>query len=402
LFYRKAVFENVFFERFANFENAHFAEEITFENAHFKEGATFKGIFCTQEMDFTKAVFDKYVNFDLANINRRLNLTDAAIDQGISFYHAVIDVVVAERDQIEGRLIYEGTIQGQEFKKHYMRVKEEYLILKESFHQRGKFDEEDWAYHCYRVNDRKSLTDKAWRSMLKKPILAIQDDVPEEEREDDQLLIQQAQKALEKIQKSIESYQSRIQKMQEQKATYDDPSKAKNMEDRIADIQEKIVEQQSLLIIRQAELEETTKIVQMNAERLSKLHESRDKPFGRPKAFNQLVQNAFWKLVDWGTGYGVKPFRIMFLALAVILGFAAIYACSNVPFPYPDQSLVPSSSIQKFMDWVYFSAMTFATASLEGDISYHPSIKFFIMSEALVGLFLTALFVGCYTRKILR
>lgn len=402
LFYRKAVFENVFFEKFANFENACFAEEINFQNSHFLAGASFKGSFCSQELNFTKAVFDDYVNFDLANINRRLNLTDAAFDKGISFYHAVIDVVVVERDQIENRLVYEGLLKEQKYKRHYMRVKEEYLILKESFHQRGKFDEEDWAYYQYRVNDRKSLTEKALRSLLGKPILAVQDDVPEEEKECDSLLVEQEEKKCKKSEKAMESLQRKKENLLKELEKQDSNKPKDRIEEQLKGLEENILEEQNSLEEQQRELLEAKNIVALNSSRLSKLHESREKPFSKKASLSCLGKNVLWKLVDWGTGYGVRPFRIGLLSLAVILLFAFVYYSSGVSFPYSDPSIVKPSQAKLFVDWVYFSAMAFAASSPEGDIFYNDVIKFAVMSEALVGLFLMALFVGCYTRKIMR
>ena len=396
VFYRKTVFENVFFKKNADFENACFAEEINFQSTHFQGGASFKGCFCTQELDFTKTVFDDYANFDLANINRRLNLTDAAFDRGISFYHAVIDVVVVEHDQIKDRLVYEGHVPGYEDKKHLMRVKEEYLILKESFNQRGKFDEEDWAYYRYRVNDRLSLTQKAWKSLRNEPILAVQDDVPQDEREDDHLLVEQTDKNIEKMQKAIVSYRTRIEKFQNAPA---DQRDKKGRE--IADLEEKSREEERRILRAQKEREGVVEVVELNRKRQQKLHASRDKPFRKTEAAGWLVKNSFWKLVDFGTGYGVRPFRIAFLAIAVILVFACVYNVSGAV--YGNESTNPNvSSLRMFMNWFYFSAMTFATASPEGDLFYNPLIKFFIMFEALCGVFLMALFVGCYTRKIMR
>ncbi len=394
VFYRKAVFENVFFKKFADFENACFAEEINFANTHFQEGASFKGSFCTQELDFTKAVFDNYVNFDLANINRRLNMTDAAFDRGISFYHAVIDVVVVEYDQIRGRLVYEGKVPGYEQKKHLMRVKEEYLILKESFHQRGKFDEEDWAYHRYRINDRKSFTHKAWRSLRGEEILAVQDDVPPEEMENDEALIDNTDKTIDRTQKTLVTNRKRLERLQA--AAAENPyKKTKELEE----LTDKISNDEKRLDRQLKEKEAVVEVVNLNKKRQQKLHESRDKPFGKLEAINWLTKNALWKIVDWGTGYGMRPFRIGLLAFAVIFIFAAIYFTSGAPFTGHSPN---DPTLVKFLDWFYFSAMTFATASPEGDLFYNASIQFFIMTEALVGVFLMALFVGCYTRKIMR
>ncbi len=402
LFYRKAVFENVFFKKFANFENAYFAEESNFENSHFLEGATFRGSFCSQELNFTKVVFDDYVSFDLSNINRRLNLTDANIDKGISFYHAVIDVVVVEKEQIKNRLIYEGLIPGQKHRCHFMRVKEEYLILKESFNQRGKFDEEDWAYYRYRLNDRRSITQKAWRSLTGKSILAVQDDVPQDEPEDSLQFLENARRPLGNVEKKIQYYERKLEKLEEQETKVTAQEKSDKKEKSLARIRKQrddIRIQKSEQLKKISSLEEAQKVIEgsieLDQERIKKVHESKEKAYSKIEACGCIFRNIWWKLVDWGTGYGMKPFRIGLLAFAVIVLFAGVFHFSGEAYP-------GGKITGQFSDWLHFSAMAFATSSPEGDIAYSSKIKFFIMSEALLGLFLMALFVGCYTRKIIR
>jgi hypothetical protein len=320
------------------------------------------------------------------------------MDRGISFYHAVIDVVVVEREQIEGRLVYEGRVAGEEHKKHFMRVKEEYLILKESFQQRGKFDEEDWVYYRYRVNDRKSITEKAWRSLLGKPILAVQDDIPEEEREDNRLLLERAERGVHKAEKTLAHAQKKLEKLE--KDATENPQN-KNIQEKIEEAKAQVTEGESDVAECKQAQEKTTSLLNMEKERQNRVCESKEKPFTRKESILRLIKNGFWVLVDWGTGYGVKPFRIGFLALVVIFIFACIYYGSGAPYPFRTQG-VTYSSVKIFVDWVYFSAMVFATSNPEGNIAYNDAIKFFIMTETLLGVFLMALFVGCYTRKIIR
>ena len=152
---------------------------------------------------------------------------------------------------------------------------------------------------------------------------------------------------------------------------------------------------------KRKEMEDANSLVGMNREQQKKLYESKDKPFYKKEALKRLLLNGFWKCVDFGTGYGVKPFRIAFLALTVILLFAVIYHFSGIPYPHSDHS-GNFQGIQRFLDWVYFSAMSFATSNPAEEIAYSGNIKFLIMTETLLGVFLMALFVGCYTRKIIR
>lgn len=152
LFYRRAIFCRLPFAAQARFDNAYFAEEANFQESIFGGDVSMQNVFCAQELNLQGARFSGPLRLDHANINRRLNLAGAHLN-GISFYQAVLDVMVLEREQVEDNLIYQRS--GD-----FGRLKEEYLILKASYQERGKFEEEDWAYRHYKRCERKRLSEE--------------------------------------------------------------------------------------------------------------------------------------------------------------------------------------------------------------------------------------------------
>jgi hypothetical protein len=86
------------------------------------------------------------------------------------------------------------------------------------------------------------------------------------------------------------------------------------------------------------------------------------------------------------TGYGEKPLRVVANAVCAILGYAAIYY------------LLGAIADKTFLGSLYFSMVTFTTLGY-GDIVPHGSMRLIAASEALVGIFLSGLFIFCLGRR---
>jgi len=87
-----------------------------------------------------------------------------------------------------------------------------------------------------------------------------------------------------------------------------------------------------------------------------------------------------------------EALKFMALGMGIVFSFLvimifALKAQAALIAKYLTKEEKPSSSSQKwqpkFIDWVYFSAMAFATSSPEGDIAYDNKIKFFIEVKAI-------------------
>ena len=373
LFYKKVLFEGVPFLGKACFRNTYFGENVSFRESFFEGEVDFSGVFCGSELELSYACFQDCVSFDYANIGRRLNCVGTRFQKGLSFYRAMIDVFVVERGQIEGKLLYEGTVPGEEQRRDYFRVKEEYLLLKDSFQSRGKFQEEDWAYYRYRLNDRRALTQHALEILWGRRKEKVSLEVREEE-----------------LQKRVLRKLERLEK--EQQRLEEKP------------VENSLEEERKGLFLRM--LEKKRERLLKEQERLRKIvacHRSFSSeaaldnlPMTRLGALFRLFLNFLWWLVDLGTGYGVKPFRIGFVAIFLIFLYTIAYVLPCLPE-------LKQRGLAFLLDTLNFSALVFVT-----EVGEHPVLQkgiwmeLMVVSEAFLGLFFMALFVGCYTRKIIR
>ena len=149
-------------------------------------------------------------------------------------------------------------------------------------------------------------------------------------------------------------------------------------------------------------------------------------------------------LVEWGTGYGMRPWNVIGMALVVILIFGGIYANSSPTVsidgqtyyngfvldgrefdrayqerirppmpnpPAPDQVcgngvlFEQTICIPKLQlwDYMYFSFGTFTGLDF-GEIhpSHHGWLKYVAAAESFMGIFILALFASILTRKLIR
>ena len=100
---------------------------------------------------------------------------------------------------------------------------------------------------------------------------------------------------------------------------------------------------------------------------------------------------------DLGCGYGTKPFHVTILAAFVILLFSFLFWGNGNQFLIDTK---PAEQIT-FPQAFYISAMTFTTLGTEGIApNFHHWIKYCLVLEGFLGLFLMTVFVGIYTRKM--
>lgn len=283
-FHKRVMFEESTFEQTADFTGCYFGEQASFDRAVFQSAAYFRKICCSQELNAVDANFGE-VFFDYANINRRLDLSNSKAS-GFCFYKAAVDLITLEKQQVRRKLINENPQQV-----HYDRVKEEYLLIKNSFYQRGLHEEEDWAYRKFRQMKRKEQTQKAWQRITGK-----------------------------------------------------------------------------------------------------------NKELGIIAAWGRLWANFFSRIIiDRGTGYGTQPLNITIVAISFIILFGCIYST------FPDGLVRPADMPFGFSQGIYFSFATFTTMGF-GDIQprLDSYMRYLVSVEAFLGLFIMTLFVGTYTRKIIR
>jgi hypothetical protein len=102
--------------------------------------------------------------------------------------------------------------------------------------------------------------------------------------------------------------------------------------------------------------------------------------------------------MDFATGYGEKPHRIIRLSLLIILGFTVIFGFTGLAHFSGSSTDIISSSLSLsenlaiLYDTLYFSVITFTTVGY-GDFAPLGLGKMFAAIEAICGYFVLALFI---------
>lgn len=95
--------------------------------------------------------------------------------------------------------------------------------------------------------------------------------------------------------------------------------------------------------------------------------------------------------LDWLFGYGERPWRIVFVGLFVMAGFSVVYwFLDKATLAHPIWAL-------------YVSMVSFVALGYGGWVELgSAAARFVAVVEALIGVFLIALFVATFTRRLTR
>ena len=180
-FNKYANFEEATFDLPVNFVGSIFEKDADFMRATFNNDAIFLGVVFKWEIRFQYATFNRIVSFDHAiffpgrmlclNVKKKgfiqfegtflenINLIlDIDRDVFINFNRAFLRNTKIKRDQIVGHIL-------QEKNKDFFLAKDVYLLLKNNFHNIGRYDDESWAFKKEKDMDR---MDKSFYCFLDK------------------------------------------------------------------------------------------------------------------------------------------------------------------------------------------------------------------------------------------
>ncbi|MBA4030984.1 MAG: hypothetical protein C0478_08840 [Planctomyces sp.] len=143
-------FKHCQFHGVADLRSIHVSEGTTFEHCLFQKEALFRGATIEKKLDFLTSHFDGLLDLSKAKLRDFVYLE--TISQGpaqtFAFANAVVDRMLIKPKQIAGRLASENA------NNHELAMRE-YGLLKAIFQTLHRFDEEDWAYYRFKVNQRK-------------------------------------------------------------------------------------------------------------------------------------------------------------------------------------------------------------------------------------------------------
>src|SRR5262249_55815271 len=102
-------------------------------------------------LDFSKAKLHDYVYLETLEMGEKMRF---------AFANALGERVLVAPEQITGRLASEEA--GD-----YHSAMHEYAFLKRSFGSLHRYDQEDWAFHRFKVNQRRAAKRSWWRPWTK-------------------------------------------------------------------------------------------------------------------------------------------------------------------------------------------------------------------------------------------
>lgn len=144
-------FQHCEFHGLADLRSMSIGQGLTLNHCLFQKDVLFRGISIEKKLDFEVSHFDGMIDLSKAKLRDfvYLETISQGVRQQFAFANAVVDRMLIKPKQIEGRLASENN--GD----HELAMRE-YGLLKAIFQTLHRFDEEDWAYYRFKVNQRKS------------------------------------------------------------------------------------------------------------------------------------------------------------------------------------------------------------------------------------------------------
>lgn len=141
----------------ADFRSLHAEQGLTFDRCVFHGDALFRGATVCKKWQAEGARFEGLLDLSKAKLHDFAYLE--AIVQGpamqFAFANAVAERVLVRPDQLDGRLASERS--GD-----HSRAMQEYGLLKRNFEALHRYEQEDWAFYRFKVNQRRARP-RTWR-----------------------------------------------------------------------------------------------------------------------------------------------------------------------------------------------------------------------------------------------
>ena len=129
---------------------------LTMPNCIFEGDVLFRGTHVMQKWEAENSRFDQLIDFSKAKLNDFVYLTDVrqGPEQRWAFWNTVSERILISAKQVKGRLLSEEN-------EDYAQAMREYTVLKRSFEYGNYYSREDWAFYCFKVNERRAR-EKSW------------------------------------------------------------------------------------------------------------------------------------------------------------------------------------------------------------------------------------------------
>lgn len=161
-FGNRLAFWEADFGGWANFRNCTFDGEVDFRTIEVAQGMGFEGCTLNGNALFRGAALTKKLDFGSSRVNGLLDLAKAKLHdyvylegiiqgekQQFAFANAMAERIRIRPEQIEGRL-------KSECDEDHAAAMQEYGLIKRSYEAQHQYEEDDWAFYRFKVNQRLS------------------------------------------------------------------------------------------------------------------------------------------------------------------------------------------------------------------------------------------------------
>lgn len=150
------------FQSPADFRSFHCDEGVQFERCHFADDFLLRGATVAKKLDFGASRFEKLVDLSKAKLHDYVYLEriEAGADLRFAVANAIADRLLISPGQLQGRLASE---QGRD----YATAMQEFGLLRRNFETLNRYDDEDWAFYRFKINERRSRPQSWWRPWTK-------------------------------------------------------------------------------------------------------------------------------------------------------------------------------------------------------------------------------------------
>lgn len=149
----------------ADFRSMHVDQGLQFTQCVFTGDALLRGTYVAKKLDFTTSRFEKLLDFSKAKLHDFVYLE--TIDQGpaqtFAFSNMIGERLLISSRQLAGRVVSES-------KQDYSVAMLEFGLLKRNFESLHRYDDEDWAFYRFKVNQRRSRATswlRPWTKLLR-------------------------------------------------------------------------------------------------------------------------------------------------------------------------------------------------------------------------------------------
>jgi len=123
----------------------------------FNSDVELRGASVAMKCDLSGSRFEGLLDFSRAKLNDYWYLEEIEMGERcrLAFANAIGDKLLIKPAQIDGRLQSEDA-------KDYLRAMKEYAFLKSCYAEQHRYDDEDWAFHRFKVMQRRGV-DRSWQ-----------------------------------------------------------------------------------------------------------------------------------------------------------------------------------------------------------------------------------------------